>query len=133
MVNSFETTFIKSMQIACLASIVEEGLLSERQYKDIVEKIGETIGNAGNAKRNREDTKKDEPESRYVVDGDECPLWEKDLLTIDEASNLFGIGTSKLRAMTSEDDCDFVVWVGTRKRLIKRKRFGEFLETQYSI
>ena len=133
MVNSFEATFIKSMQIACLASIVEEGLLSERQYKDLVEKIGETIGNTDTTRRYREDTKTDEPESRYVLDGDECPLWEKDLLTIDEASNYFGIGTSKLRALTSEDDCDFVVWVGTRKRLIKRKRFTEFLETQYSV
>jgi excisionase family DNA binding protein len=133
MVNSFEATFIKSMQIACLASIVEEGLLSERQYGDLVEKIGENFGKSNDSERSRNEMTMNVPESRYIVNGDECPIWEKDLLTIDEAAELFGIGTNKLRAMTSEDECDFVVWVGTKKRLIKRKRFTEFLESQYSI
>jgi len=134
MVNSFEATFIKSMQIACLASIVEEGLLSERQYGDLVEKIGENFGKADD--KNNHNNKEENaaaPVSKYIVTGDECPVWEKDLLTIEEASSLFGIGTNKLRAMTAEDDCDFVVWVGTRKRLIKRKRFTEYLNSQYSI
>ena len=52
----------------------------------------------------------------------EVPIWEKANLTID-----FGIGTNKLRDITSNPDCEFVIWVGT-KRLIKRKKFEKYLE-----
>ena len=55
------------------------------------------------------------------------PIWEKANLTIDEAAAYFGIGTNKLREITSSTDCDFVIWVGT-KRLIKRKKFEKYLE-----
>lgn len=55
------------------------------------------------------------------------PIWEKANLTIDEAASYFGIGTNKLREITSSPDCDFVIWVGT-KRLIKRKKFEKYLE-----
>lgn len=39
----------------------------------------------------------------------------------------FGIGTNKLREITSNPDCGFVIWIGT-KRLIKRKKFEKYLE-----
>ena len=55
------------------------------------------------------------------------PIWEKANSTIDEAAAYFGIGTNKLREITSSPDCDFVIWVGT-KRLIKRKKFEKYLE-----
>ena len=48
------------------------------------------------------------------------PIWEKANLTIEEAAAYFGIGTNKLREITSNPDCGFVIWIGT-KRLIKRK------------
>ena len=51
----------------------------------------------------------------------EVPIWEKANLTIDEAAAYFGIGTNKLRDITSNPDCEFVIWVGT-KRL--REIFG---------
>ena len=60
------------------------------------------------------------------------PIWEKANLTIEEAAAYFGIGTNKLRAMTDGESCPFVLWVGS-KRLIKRRKFEKFLEEQCSI
>ena len=57
----------------------------------------------------------------------EVPIWEKANLTIDEAAAYFGIGTNKLRDITSNPDWEIVIWVGT-KRLIKRKKFEKYLE-----
>ena len=62
----------------------------------------------------------------------EVPIWEKTNLTLEEAAAYSGIGINKLREITNNDRCDFVLWVGT-KRLIKRKTFEEYLERQYSI
>lgn len=62
----------------------------------------------------------------------EIPIWEKANLTLDEASAYFGIGVNKLRDITNEDDCPFVIWCGS-KRLIKRKLFDKHLEKMYSI
>ena len=57
----------------------------------------------------------------------EVPIREKENLTIDEAAAYFGIGTNKLREITSNPDCEFVIRVGA-KRLIKRKKFERYLE-----
>ena len=57
----------------------------------------------------------------------EVPIWEKANLTIDEAAAYFGIGTNKLLEITSSPDCEFVIRVGA-KRLIKRKKFERYLE-----
>lgn len=51
---------------------------------------------------------------------------------MEEAAAYFGIGINKLREMTNEDNCPFVLWNGN-KRMIKRKAFEKFLETAYSI
>ena len=52
---------------------------------------------------------------------------------MEEAAAYFGIGINKLREMTNEDNCPFVLWNGS-KRMIKRKAFEKFLRrpTQYS-
>lgn len=60
------------------------------------------------------------------------PIWEKLNLTLVEASNYSGIGINKLREISEGEDCDFVIWVGS-KRLIKRKEFEKYLQKQYSI
>lgn len=60
------------------------------------------------------------------------PVWEKSNLTIEEAAAYFGIGQNKLRELTSDDNCNFVLWCGS-KRLIKRKAFERYLENMYSI
>lgn len=62
----------------------------------------------------------------------EVPIWEKSNLTIEEAAAYCGVGRHKLRQLTEDEHCLFVLWVG-RKRLIKRRKLDEFLEKQYSI
>ena len=62
----------------------------------------------------------------------EVPIWEKTNLTLEEAAAYSGIGINKLREITNNDRCDFVLWVGT-KRLIKRKQLDEFIEQCYSL
>ena len=44
---------------------------------------------------------------------------DKALLTLEEAAKYFNIGINKLRIMTNEENCPYVVWNGS-KRLIKR-------------
>ena len=62
----------------------------------------------------------------------EVPIWEKENLTIEEAAAYFGIGMNKLRELTEDEQCKFVLFVGT-KRLIKRRLFEQYLEQAYSI
>lgn len=62
----------------------------------------------------------------------EIPIWEKVNLTLEEAASYFGIGINKLREITNEENCPYVLWIGT-KRLIKRKLFENYIERQYSI
>lgn len=63
---------------------------------------------------------------------EQVPIWEKPTLTLEETACYFNIGVNRLRDMSNEDDCDFVIWVGS-KRLFKRRKLEEFLETQYSL
>ena len=60
------------------------------------------------------------------------PIWEKAHLSMEEAAAYFGIGINKLREMTNEDNCPYVLWNGS-KRMIKRRAFEKFLEAAYSI
>ena len=53
-------------------------------------------------------------------------------LTVEEASEYSGIGTSKIKELSNSEDCPFVLWNGA-KRLIKRKQFEEYLSSQYSL
>lgn len=62
----------------------------------------------------------------------EVPIWEKSNLTLEEAAAYSGIGVNKLRKMTDDQDCKFVLWNGT-KRLIKRRKLDEYTEMAYSI
>lgn len=62
----------------------------------------------------------------------EVPICEKSNLTLEEAAAYFGIGTAKLRQLSDEEDCNFVLWNGN-KRLIKRKLLDKYLESEFSI
>ena len=62
----------------------------------------------------------------------EVPIWEKSNLSLEEAAAYSGIGINKLRELTNEKDCRFVLWVGN-KRLIKRRLFDQYIEQEYSI
>lgn len=60
------------------------------------------------------------------------PIWEKANLTLNEAAEFYNIGVNKLRDITNEENCPFVLFVGS-KRLIKRKQFDAYMECAYSI
>lgn len=62
----------------------------------------------------------------------EVPIWAKSNLTIKEAAEYSGIGMNKLRALTDDENCQFVLWIGT-KRLIKRRKLDEYTDKAYSI
>ncbi|OLA51622.1 MAG: hypothetical protein BHW42_01550 [Oscillibacter sp. CAG:241_62_21] len=62
----------------------------------------------------------------------EIPIWEKSNLSLEEAASYSGIGINKLREITNEDRCKFVLWVGN-KRLIKRRLFDQFCMRRHSV
>lgn len=58
----------------------------------------------------------------------EVPIWEKSNLTLKEAAAAYsGIGINKLRELSNERGCNFVLFVGS-KRLIKRRLFDAYIE-----
>ena len=60
------------------------------------------------------------------------PISEKANLTLEESAAYFGIGINKLKELTKAEGCEYVLYVGS-KRLIKRKKFEQYLENCYSI
>ena len=60
------------------------------------------------------------------------PIWEKSNLTLTEAAAYSGVGINKLREISNDEHCEFVLWIGS-KRLIKRKLLDRYLESSYSI
>lgn len=67
-----------------------------------------------------------------VFDMTKPEIKDKPLLTIEEAALLYNIGEHKLRELTDDNNCQFVLFVG-RKRLIKRRQFDTFLDRIYSV
>ena len=57
---------------------------------------------------------------------------EKVFLTLKEVSEYFNIGQDKVRQLTDEYECDFVLFNGIN-RLIKKKLMEEYLDRQFSI
>ena len=70
------------------------------------------------------------------IDGENArksvPIWEKLNLTLEEASEYSNIGINKIRELTKQKRCPFVIYIG-RKKLIKRKEFEKYLENQIEI
>ena len=62
----------------------------------------------------------------------EVPIWEKSNLTLEEAAAYSGIGITKLRAMSNDENCQFVLSNGA-KRLIKRRELDKYTDKAYSI
>ena len=60
------------------------------------------------------------------------PIWKKSNLTVEEAAAYCGIGSRKLREISEDELCPFVLWNGN-KRLIKRRKLDEYLDNMYSI
>lgn len=64
-------------------------------------------------------------ESREVLD-------QKPLLTLREAAQYTGVGINRLRTMSNEPGCDYVLFIGN-KRMFKRDLLMRFLTQAYSI
>lgn len=62
----------------------------------------------------------------------DIPVWERSSLTIDQAAVYCGVGKDKLRELTDRPDCPFVLWIGS-KRLVRRKKLDEYLDKAFSI
>lgn len=59
-------------------------------------------------------------------------LKEKKLLTVNEAAELFGIGRNKIRELTNDKDCPYVIWIGSHRR-IKREAFEKFISELFAV
>ena len=64
-------------------------------------------------------------ESREALD-------QKPLLTLREAAKYSGVGINRLRTMSNEPGCDYVLFIGN-KRMFKRDLLMRFLTQAYSI
>lgn len=62
----------------------------------------------------------------------EVPIWERTLISVYEAADLTGIGTTRLRHIAATPRTDLVVWVGSRM-MFKRKKLEEYLEKSVSV
>lgn len=61
------------------------------------------------------------------------PWWQKYTLTLNEASEYFGIGYKKLSAFVQEHaDENFILWNGNRA-LIKREQFQKYMDEQMNV
>ena len=62
----------------------------------------------------------------------EVEIRHKTLLSLEEAAAYTGLGVNVLRKISSSDQCNFVLWNGT-KRMLKRRLLDKYLEESYSI
>ena len=60
------------------------------------------------------------------------PIWEKVLLTKENASSYSNIGLNRLDELLKLPNCPFVIYVG-KKKLVKRKEFEKFLSENIVI
>ncbi|MBO4396569.1 MAG: transposase [Eubacterium sp.] len=66
-------------------------------------------------------------------DSSSVPIWEKYLLTVDEASVYYHIGRKKLRSMIAADpSAPYIITNGSHV-LIKRERFSAYLDEVSAI
>lgn len=62
----------------------------------------------------------------------EVPIWQKVMLTKEEAAAYSHIGINKLEELLKVPNCPFVLYVG-KKKLIKRREFEAFLTENVEI
>ena len=60
------------------------------------------------------------------------PIYLKQNLTIKEAAEYSNIGINRLGELVADENCPFVLTIG-RKRLIKRRLFDEYIESQKAL
>ncbi len=94
--------------------------------QSLIEKIGSDQNTADQIMIEKNEEEKPAQIIQKKKEKPEVPIWHKSNLTLEEAAAYFGIGVNRLREITNERGCGFVLFVGT-KRLIKRTRFEEYL------
>jgi len=62
----------------------------------------------------------------------QVPIWEKVTLTLEEAAEYSNIGINKIRDISNNPRCNFVIFVG-KKRLIKRKEFEKYISENVEL
>lgn len=60
------------------------------------------------------------------------PNLGKDDPDVKRSGRYTGIGVCRLRAITDDENCPLVLWVGN-KRLIKRKALEKYIDQTYSV
>ena len=58
----------------------------------------------------------------------EIPIWERQWLTIEEASEYSGIARRKLRELSNTSGCPFAIWMGNKIHII-REKLDRYTET----
>ena len=58
----------------------------------------------------------------------DVPIWKKANLTIEEAAAYFGIGMNKLRELTEDENCKFLIYIGSKRQMSEK-----YLEQAYSL
>ena len=62
----------------------------------------------------------------------EIPIWQKLLLTKEDAADYSHVGINKLEELLKVPNCPFVLYVG-KKKLIKRREFETFITENVEI
>lgn len=62
----------------------------------------------------------------------EVPIWEKIMLTKEEAAAYSHIGINKLEELLKKPNCPFALYVGN-KNLVKRREFEKFIAESVEI
>ena len=62
----------------------------------------------------------------------DVPIWEKLMITKEEAAAYSHVGINKLEELLKIPNCPFVLYVG-KKKLIKRREFEKFLAENIEI
>lgn len=61
------------------------------------------------------------------------PIPQKLLLTVEEAALYSNIGITKIYEMLNKPMCNFAIYVGSKKRLIKRREFEKYISQNVEI
>lgn len=57
------------------------------------------------------------------------PYWEQYTLSVEEASDYFRIGQTKLRNIINQNkNADYLLWIGNRVQ-IKREKFEKYIDS----
>lgn len=73
-----------------------------------------------------------EKKKHYEPRKREVPIWERTLLTVNEASDYTGIGQKRLRDLAATPRTNLVVWIGSRM-MFKRKKLEEYLDDAVTL